>query len=195
MKCDTKWSIDRANSEIAFNVKHKIVVNIKGTFNNFDATIYTSDMDFTKVTIELWIDPASINTGDEERDERLKNADFFFVKKHKQITFTSNTIKQADEEGNHEMFGELSIKGITKTIKLNVVFKGAVQGDDGNERAGFLITGKINRKDWELNWNNALQSGGEMIGEEVSINCTVQLMNTAKKVAAINFERWMDDNL
>src|ERR1039457_6171407 len=124
MKNETKWSMDLAHSEVSFKVRHLMISNVKGTFKIFDASIYTNAKDFTTADIDLWIDAASISTGDVKRDEHLMSADFFDVKNHKQITFTSSTIGKADASGNHELWGELTMKGVTKNVKLNAQFGG-----------------------------------------------------------------------
>lgn len=188
MTNQTKWSLDQSHSEIDFKVRHLMISNVKGSFKIFDANIYTTDKDFTTAEIDLWIDVASITTGDEKRDEHLKNIDFFDVEHHKQITFTSSTIEKADLGGNHELWGELTIRGITKNVKLNVEFGGIINDPWGNEKAGFTVTGKINRKDWELTWNAALETGGIMVGEEITISCEIQLTNTGKKDLIMELE-------
>jgi len=177
----TKWSIDQAHSEIAFKVRHLMIAHVKGAFKTFDASIYTTDKDFTTAEIDLWIDASSITTGDEKRDEHLKSADFFDVQKHKQITFTSNTIGKSDAVGNHELWGELTIRGITRNIKLNVELGGIITDPWGNEKAGFTITGKINRSEWELMWNAPIITGGFLVGDEVAISCEVELLNLGLK--------------
>ena len=114
-----------------------------------------------------------------KRDEHLKSADFFDVKNHTQITFTSSTIGKSDADGNHELWGELSMNGITKNLKLDVQFGGIVNDPWGNEKAAFTINGKLNRKDWDLNWNAALEAGGVLVSDEVRINCEIQLVRGA----------------
>jgi polyisoprenoid-binding protein YceI len=180
MKNETKWSIDQAHSEIAFKVRHLMIAHVKGTFKVFDASIYTTAKDFTTATIDLWIDPASITTGDVKRDEHLKGVDFFDVKNHKEITFTSSTIGKADSTGNHELWGELTMKGITKNLKLDVQFGGIANDPWGNEKAGFTVTGKINRSDYGLAWNTATETGGVMISDEILISCEVELTNVGQ---------------
>ncbi len=180
MKNETKWSIDQAHSEIAFKVRHLMIAHVKGTFKIFDASIYTTEKDFTTATIDLSIDPSSITTGDVKRDEHLKGADFFDVKKHKEITFTSSTIGKADANGNHELWGELTMKGITKNLKLDVQFGGIANDPWGNEKAGFTVTGKLNRSDWGLTWNTAMETGGLMVSDEVTISCEVELTNVGQ---------------
>jgi polyisoprenoid-binding protein YceI len=173
----TKWSLDQAHCEIGFSVRHLMIAYVKGTFKTFDASIYTTSRDFTTAEIDLSIDPSSIDTGDIKRDEHLKSADFFDVKKHKQITFTSSTIGRPDTEGNQELWGELTMMGVTKNVKLNVQFGGFIKDPWGNEKAGFTITGKIKRSDWDLTWNTAIEAGGLMVSNEVSISCEVELIS------------------
>jgi polyisoprenoid-binding protein YceI len=181
MTNETKWSIDQAHSEIAFKIRHLMIAHIKGAFKIFDASIYTMGTDFTTAQIDLWIDASSVTTGDGQRDGHLTGVDFFDVANHKQITFTSSTIGKADEEGNHELWGELTIKGITKNVKLMVEFGGVVTDPWGKEKAGFTVTGKINRTEWGLVWNTAMETGGVMVSEEVTISCEVELINIGKK--------------
>lgn len=184
----TKWSLDQAHSEIAFKIRHLMITNIRGSFKTFDANIYTTDKDFTTAEIDLWIDASSINTGDAKRDEHLKGVDFFDTQNHKQITFTSSTIGKEDKDGNHELWGELTIKGITKNVKLIVQFGGIVTDPWGNEKAGFTLTGKINRSDWELTWNATMETGGVMVSDEINISCEVELTNTGKKELTLELE-------
>ena len=192
MTNQTKWSIDQAHSEMSFKVRHLMIAHVKGTFKTFDASIYTTAKDFTTAEIDLWIDASSINTGDEKRDEHLKSADFFDVKNHKQITFTSSTIEKADAENSHELWGELTIKGITKQIKLDVQFGGVIMDPWGNEKAGFTITGKINRSDWELTWNTPIQTGGLMVSDEVIISCEVELTKVIQNELVMELEPTSD---
>jgi polyisoprenoid-binding protein YceI len=181
MTNQTKWSIDQAHSSLSFKIRHLMISQVKGAFKTFDASIYTTDKNFTTTEIDLWIDPSSINTGDAKRDEHLKSADFFDVQKHKQIKFVSSTIGKPDSDGIHELWGELTIKGITKNVKLNVVFGGILNDPWGNEKAGFAVSGKINRSDWGLVWNTPMEAGGFMLGDEVTISCEVELTNTGNK--------------
>lgn len=171
-----KWGIDPVHSEISFKVKHLMITNVKGVFREFDASIYTTGENFMTSEIDFWMNPASVDTGDAKRDEHLKSVDFFDVENHKQISFTGNTYEKVDNDGSYELYGDLTIKGITKQIKLDVEFGGVMKDPWGNEKAGFTINGKINRKDWGLNWNAALESGGVLVSEDVRISCEVQLV-------------------
>lgn len=173
----TNWLLDQAHSEIGFKIRHMMISNVKGTFKTYDANITTILKDFTTAVIDLWIDASSINTGDATRDQHLKSADFLNADKYKQILFKSNSIGQIDKDGNQELSGELTMLGITKTIKLNVEFGGLVKDPWGNEKAGFTITGKINRKYWGLIWNTPMETGGIMVGDDISISCEAELTN------------------
>jgi polyisoprenoid-binding protein YceI len=184
----TKWSVDQAHTEIAFKVRHLMIAHVKGSFKTFDASIYTNGKDFTTAEIDLWIDPSSINTGDAKRDEHLKSADFFDAQNHKQITFTSSTIGNLDSDGNHELWGELTMIGVTKNVKLNVQFGGIIKDPWGNEKSGFTVTGKINRSDWGLVWNATLETGGLMVSDEVTILCEVELINIGQKDLEMKLE-------
>jgi polyisoprenoid-binding protein YceI len=184
----TKWSIDQAHSEISFKVRHLMITHVRGSFKTFDASIYTSGKDFRTAEIDLWIDPSSIVTGDTKRDEHLKSADFFDVLKHKQITFTSSTIGEADAAGNQELWGELTMNNIARNIKLNAQFGGVIKDPWGNEKAGFTISGKINRNDWGLVWNATIETGGLMVSEEVTISCDIELLNLGQENLKMKLE-------
>jgi polyisoprenoid-binding protein YceI len=184
----TKWSIDQAHSEITFSVKHLMISRVRGSFKKFDASIYTNAKDFSTVEVDLWIDASSIDTGEEKRDAHLKSADFFDVAKHKQITFIASSIGKADKDGNHELWGELTMKGITRNVKLNAQFNGIVNDPLGNEKAGFSVSGKIDRTDWDLNWNAAMETGGIMVSDDVMISCEVELTNSGQTDLTMKLE-------
>jgi polyisoprenoid-binding protein YceI len=188
METQTKWSIDPSHSEIEFKVRHLMISHVKGSFKTFDASIYTTDKDFSTAEIDVWIDSNSITTGDTKRDEHLKSIDFFDVEHHKQINFTSSTMGKANAEGTIELWGELTIVGITKNIKLDVKFGGIAKDPYGNEKAGFTITGKINRSDWGLVWNNAMETGGVVVSDEINIECEIQLTNLGNKDLTMELE-------
>jgi len=171
-----KWVIDPAHTEINFKVKHLMITTVTGTFKDYGASIYTTNDDFMTAEVDFYLDTASVDTGNADRDGHLKSGDFFDVENHKQITFVANTYEAVDNDGSYELYGDLTIKGITKRIKLDVEFGGVIKDPWGNEKAGFTINGKVNRKDWDLNWNAALETGGVLVSDEVRISCEVQLM-------------------
>jgi polyisoprenoid-binding protein YceI len=173
-----KWVIDPAHSEIGFMVKHLMITNVKGEFKEFEASIYTTGEDFMTSELDIWINPASVDTHDEKRDAHLKSPDFFDVEKFKEISFVGNTYEEVGD-GSYTLYGDLTMRGIKKQIKLDVEFSGIMKDPWGNEKAGFTVNGKINRKDWGLNWNAALEAGGMLVSEEVRISCEVQLVKQA----------------
>ncbi|MEO6844778.1 MAG: YceI family protein [Ginsengibacter sp.] len=176
MATKTKWEFDPVHTEIAFKVKHLMITNVKGIFTEYSGSIYTTDEDFSTAEIDFWLNPASLETNTEQRNAHLKSADFFDIEHHKEITFSSNTIEKVDNDGSYELWGDLTIKGITKKIKLDVEFGGIIKDPWGGERAGFTINGKVNRKDWGLNWNTVLEAGGVLVGDAVNIACEVELV-------------------
>jgi polyisoprenoid-binding protein YceI len=195
MSNETKWSIDPSHSEISFKVRHLMIAHVSGSFKNFDASIYVADKNFATAEIDLWIDAASITTGNETRDEHLKGTDFFDVVNHEQIGFTSSTIEKADENGNHTLWGELTIKGITKNVKLNVVFGGVMNDPWGNEKAGFSVTGTIDRNHWGLAWNTILETGAIMVSDEIQISCEIELTNTGTKDLSMHLDPVVEESI
>lgn len=181
MEKENKWSIDQTHSDITFKIRHLMISNVKGTFKTYDASIYTTGKDFATAEIDLVIDAASVETGNQQRDEHLRSIDFLDVEDFKQIRFTSSTIAKINDQGDHELWGELTMKGITKNVKLNVSFGGVRSDPWGNEKAGFAVIGKINRSDWGLVWNTAIEAGGFMVGNEITIMCEMELKNERQK--------------
>jgi polyisoprenoid-binding protein YceI len=181
MNNQIRWSIDQAHTDIGFKVKHLMISNAKGSFKTFDGSIYTTGRDFSTAEIDFWIDPSSIDTGDFKRDEHLKGKDFFDVDNHKEITFMAATIGKPNDAGIHELWGELTMVGITKNIKLEVEFGGIIIDPWTNEKAGFTITGKIKRSDWGLVWNATIEAGGVLVSDEISILCELELTNMGFK--------------
>lgn len=182
-----KWSVDHVHSEVTFKVRHLTIANITGVFKIFDASIYTTDKDFSTVKIDFWIDASSITTGDAKRDEHLKSKDFFDTENYKRITFFSGSIKKSDKYETYELSGELTIKGISKNIKLNVQFGGIINDPWGIEKAGFTIKGKINRTDWGMPWNSLMEAGGVLIGEDIILSCDIEVVNLGKKDLIMEF--------
>ena len=172
----TKWALDPAHSELTFKVKHMMISNVKGEFSNFSVEVDTEDI--TKSNINVLVETASITTNNEDRDNHLKSADFFDVENHKEITFKSTSFKKTNDD-EYELKGLLTIKGISKEIKLEVEFGGINKDPWGNEKAGFSFNAKINRKEWGLNWNTALETGGVLVSDEVKISGEVQFVKQA----------------
>jgi polyisoprenoid-binding protein YceI len=177
MKKDNKWEIDLSHSSISFSVTHLLISKVKGSFARFDGSIYTREKDFTKLEIDLQIEVNSISTGDEKRDEHLRGKEFFDVDRYSQISFSANEMGQLNDSGQHELWGDLTMKDVTKRIILYVEPAKIIKDLQGKERAGFNITGKIDRTDWGLEWNQVLESGGLLVSREVNIECDIQLIN------------------
>jgi polyisoprenoid-binding protein YceI len=172
----TAWAIDASHSEIGFKVKHLVVSNLRGTLGEYEASIYTTGDDFTNAAITFSLHTASINTRNEQRDAHLKAADFFDAERFNEISFVANGFEKLDNEGSYEMNGDLTIKGITHRIKLDVAFGGMVKDPWANVKAVFAVTGKINRNDFGLSFNAVLETGGLLLSEDVWINCDLQLV-------------------
>jgi len=171
----TKWSIDTAHSEIGFKVKHMMFTNVSGNFEKFDASIETEGDDFTTAKFDFSGEIDSVNTGNADRDNHLRSADFFDAGQFPKLTFKSTSFEKIDE-GDYKLTGDLTLHGVTKTVKLDVEFGGLAKDPWGNTKTGLSATGKINRKDWGLNWNSALETGGVLVGEEVKLNIELQFI-------------------
>lgn len=175
----TKWSLDPTHSEIGFKIKHLMISNVSGNFNKFDVQVETRGDNFENAIVTASIDVASINTNNEQRDAHLRNADFFETEKHPEITFKSTNVERVDEE-TFNLYGNLTIKETTKPVKLLVEYSGVAKDPWGNVKAGFTINGKINRKDFGINYNAVLETGGVMLGEELKVNGEIQLAKLAE---------------
>lgn len=171
----TKWAIDPTHSEISFKVKHLMITNVKGVVKEFDAVIHTTDNNFITSDINLHLKPASIDTGVADRDAHLRSADFFDVENYPEMIFKGSSVEKADDD-SYTLSGDLTIKGITKPVKLEVEFNGVMKDPWGNEKAGYAINGKINRKEWGLNWNATLEAGGLLVSDDVKISSEIQLI-------------------
>lgn len=174
----SKWVFDPTHSELTFKVRHMMITNVKGAFNRFSIEALGSDILKAQLTVK--VDAASIDTNNEQRDGHLRSADFFDTENHGEILFKSTSfVKKTDD--TYQLKGILSMKGISNEIALTAEFGGINKDPWGNEKAGFSIEGTINRKDWGLNWNAALETGGVLVSDEVKIYGEVQF---AKQVEA-----------
>jgi polyisoprenoid-binding protein YceI len=180
MKTDekTKWTIDPAHSKIGFKVKHLMISNVMGNFRDFEGQVTTNGNDLSTANISFSLNSASVDTEMADRDTHLKSADFFDVGNYPKITFIGSGLKDIGDD-MYELTGDLVIKGVTKKVVLPVEFGGLMTDPWGNVKAGFSIGGKINRKEWGLNWNAALEAGGVLLSDEVKIICDVQLVKAA----------------
>lgn len=169
----TKWVIDPSHSEIQFKIRHLMITNVTGSFQEFNSTVETEGDDFSTAEIHFSAKVNSINTGNEQRDGHLKSADFFDTEKYPEFVFEAKglTQKVGDE---YVVEGDLTLHGITKKVKLLVEAGGVVKDPYGQTKAGFSVSAKINRKDFGLNWNAATEAGGVVVSDEVRIIAEVQ---------------------
>jgi polyisoprenoid-binding protein YceI len=179
----TKWVSDPTHSELGFKIKHLMISSVSGSLRSFQAAIETQGEDFTTAQISLSADMASISTNNDQRDAHLRNSDFLEVEKYPELRFTSTKLEKLDRD-TFALVGDLTLKGITRPVKLSVEFNGVTKDPWGGERAGFVVTGKINRSDWGINFNAALETGGVVLSEEVRIFSEIQLVKQAVSVAA-----------
>ena len=171
----TKWVLDPAHSELLFKVRHLMISNVKGEFKEFNASIDAVGDDFTNAKATATIQTASVFTNQNDRDNHLKSADFFEVEKYPEIKFESKELTKVDDE-NFKLTGALTVRDITKDITLDVEFGGVTKDPYGQTKAGFTFSGKVNRTDFGLKWNVALETGGVLVGEDVKINGELQFV-------------------
>lgn len=174
----TKWALDPSHSEIQFKAKHLMITNVTGSFGNVNATAETNGDDFTNAKVSFTAQTNSVTTGNEQRDGHLKGADFFDAEKYPEIKFESTKLEK--KSGNdYTLEGNLTIKGVTKPVKLDAEYSGLQKDPWGNTKAGFSLSGKINRTDWGLTWNSALETGGVLVSEDIKLHSEVQLVKQA----------------
>ena len=171
----TKWNLDPTHSEIGFKVRHMMITNVSGSFGNFDVQVETEGNDFTTSQIEFTADLNTISTGNNDRDSHLKSGDFFDTTRYPKLRFLSTALIKKDE-ANFELIGDLTVRDVTRPVTLDVAYGGIGKDPWGNEKAGFTISGKINRTDFNLNWNAALETGGVLVSEEVKLYAEIQLV-------------------
>ena len=172
------WNLDPAHSSAEFKVKHMMISNVKGTFSGLTGTLTEDTADPTRSRIEATVDIGTLNTGDAQRDAHLKSAEFFHHEQHPTMTFTSTKV-QKKSEGEYTVTGELTIHGVSKQVTFAVDGPTAPAKDPwGNTRIGLSATTKINRKDFGLGWNAALETGGFLVGEEVQISIEAQFIKS-----------------
>lgn len=179
---NTLWKIDPAHSEVQFKVKHLMITTVTGYFRKFDLEVQTEDEDFTKAKrIEFTAEASSIDTNSEQRDTHLRSADFFDVEKFGQIRFTGKTLERSGED--YRLTGDLTIRGVTKPVALNVHFGGIVIDPYGQTKAGFEVDGKISRKEFGLVWNAMTEAGQVVVGDDIRILSEIQLIKQARSTA------------
>ncbi|MGB7786453.1 MAG: YceI family protein [Salinimicrobium sp.] len=171
----TKWVLDPTHSELGFKIRHLMISNVTGKFKEFDASAETEGDDFSTAHLKANVKVETIDTNNKDRDAHLRNADFFEVESYPEMQFESTGVEKVDDD-TFNIHGNLTIKDTTKPVKLVSEYNGIVKDPYGNTKAGFSLTGKINRKDWGINYNAALETGGVMLGDELKIQGEVQLV-------------------
>lgn len=171
------WVVDEAHSRVQFSVRHMVISEVTGLFRNFDLKLYTNNNGFEQADIEFVIEAASLDTGIADRDNHLRSDDFFGVEKFGNIAFKSRSIKKVDDE-KYKLTGDLTIRDVTREIELDVNYGGQVVDPWGNTRAGFKVQGSINRFDYNLKWNNLIETGGAVVGKTVNITCDIEVVKT-----------------
>jgi polyisoprenoid-binding protein YceI len=174
----TKWVIDPMHSEVQFKVKHLVISTVSGFFKSFEGELITDGDDFENAEIDFSLDINSIDTNQSQRDEHLKSAEFFDAEKYPKISFKSTSLTKTDDD-EYELAGNLTIKDVTKPVKLNAEFGGSAADFYGNTKAGFEISGKINRKDFGLTWDGVTEAGSIVVGEDIKLLINVQFAKQA----------------
>ncbi|RYZ53721.1 MAG: polyisoprenoid-binding protein [Sphingobacteriales bacterium] len=174
----TTWTIDTTHSEVQFKVKHMMISTVTGYFSSFNCTVTTEGDDFTSAKVEFTADLSSISTNNEQRDTHLKSEDFFDAANHPQVHFKGGKLeKQSDDK--YTLHGDLTIRGTTKPVVLDVEFGGIAEDPWGNTRAGFTVDGRINRKDYGLHWSAVTEAGGIVVSDEVRLHVNAEFIRQA----------------
>jgi polyisoprenoid-binding protein YceI len=177
------WQIDSAHSQIQFSVKHMMISTARGTFDRFTGTVEADEQNPTAAKVDVQIEAASINTRDEKRDGHLRSPDFFNAAEYPFLTFTSSKVERLDERTG-KLYGELTIRDVTRPVVLDLEYAGTAKSPWGTTSAGFSATTKINRKDFGLNWNVALETGGWLVGDQITISIELELVKQVEQPEA-----------
>ncbi len=170
----TTWALDPTHSEVGFKVKHLMITNVSGSFSAFHVEVTSEDDTFRKADITFTADIASISTNNEQRDTHLKSADFFDAGSYPQLILKAGGL--SGEGNDRKLEGTLTLRGVTRPVSLKVDFGGVAKDPWGNTKAGFTVSGTVNRKDFGLNWNAPVEAGGVLVSEEVKLHAEIQLV-------------------
>ena len=177
------WNIDPSHSAIAFSVRHMVVSKTRGRFTKWSGQLRFDAENPVVSSVEVTIDPASIDTADGQRDAHLRSADFLDVEKFPTASFRSTKVEESDS-GRYRITGDLTVHGVTKSVVLDVTYEGSGKDPWGGERAGFSGSTSIDRKDFGLRWNQALETGGVLVGDKVELMLEIEAVKeTAQKAA------------
>lgn len=172
------WTIDPAHSRLGFVARHAMVTKVRGSFNDVEGTAVVDGSNLANSTVTVTIQAASIDTRNEQRDEHIRSNDFLALEEYPTITFVSTSVEETGD-GELAITGDLTIKGTTKPVTIPFSFDGAAVDPFGNQRAGFEGLVEINRKDWGVNWNAALEAGGVLVSEKVTLEFEISVIKSA----------------
>jgi polyisoprenoid-binding protein YceI len=172
------WRVDPAHSSVGFEVKHLMIATVRGHFSEFDGTIEAAEDDPSNSRVHGWVNVASIDTGNADRDAHLRSADFFDAERYPRMSFESSRIHHV-EGGTYRMAGELTIKDTTREAEADATVEGAAEDPWGNERVGVAMRGSIDRTDFGLTWQQVMTGGGMLVGEEVKIRVDISAIRSA----------------
>ena len=178
---ETVYEIDLSHSDVSFQIRH-FMSKVRGAFTEFSGTIVRNDEDLSKASVEFKIATASIDTRHESRDEHLRSADFFDVEKHPEIVFKSTAVEKVSDN-QYRVTGQFSLHGVTKEIVLPVAYEGEVKDPRGTVRAGFSVATRIDRKEYGMEWNRALDSGGYLLSDDVVVEIQIEAKQKAPEPA------------
>ena len=177
------WQIDNAHSQVEFSVRHMMISNVRGRFETFTGTVEFDEKNPARSTVDVRIAAATINTRDPRRDGHLKSPDFFDAEKYPYVTFKSTRVEPTSENTG-KIVGDLTIRDVTREVVLDVYYSGLAKSPWGTMSAGFSAETRISRKDWDLNWNQALETGGVLVGDEIKIVIELEIVKQEAPVAA-----------
>jgi polyisoprenoid-binding protein YceI len=180
----SSWQIDPAHSHVEFAVRHLMISSVKGAFGDVQGTVWVDESDARTVLVDITIQVGSIDTRQEQRDAHLRSSDFFDAARFPTITFRSRTVEGSHHDSRFRLVGDLTIRDVTREVVLDVSAEGRLTDPWGAERAGFSAQGRIDRTDFGLTWNQALEAGGVVVGNEVKISIEVELVRQVREAAA-----------
>jgi polyisoprenoid-binding protein YceI len=177
------WQIDYSHSTIYFTARHMMISKVRGRFEKWEGSVEFDESNPEATAVAVTVDVASINTRDEQRDGHLASPDFFNTAEFPHMTFTSTRVEKTGDNSG-KLSGDLTIRGVTKEVVLDVEYAGLAKSPWGTVSSGFSASGSINRKDWGLTWNQTLETGGMLVGEKINIEIELELVKQPETIAA-----------
>jgi polyisoprenoid-binding protein YceI len=171
----TEWKIDKSHTNVGFTVTHLVISDVTGRFNEFDGSIKSSGEDFDGAEVSIIIQTASVYTNNEKRDEHLRSGDFFNAEKNPEITFKSTSFKKVSDE-KYDITGDLTMNGVKREVVMDGTLKGIIKDPWGGTRAGFKARTSVDRYDYNLKWNKALETGGFLVDQNVDIEINIEMI-------------------